>query len=389
MGARCTFARIRSWASGPVHVRWQGTCGRTGNAASSVAWLNGTGRASPCCSSIRSKCRLFASSRGGVPVFRRPSSRPSAATSPERPSAERSPTRPPAACCSPVCMTARRKVPVVMTTAPAASSRPSSRRTPSTPGAVPAPSSSRPATPPSTSSTPAWASTSAVAASRYRCRSDWHRGARTAAPLPVLSMRNWIPVASATRPMAPPRASTSRTSWPLPRPPMAGLQLISPTLARSKLTSATRAPSRPAASAASTPAWPPPTTTTSHRRSGSGRGRACGWVAIPPLEPPAPPAVSRARPRAGTRGRTATSWTRPTAPQALLSATCARPSSPHCSHWCRRPSALPVRRRRVSASGSRRCAPRPRPPWPQRPRRWRGTSRGSSPWRPPRARPST
>ncbi len=47
-----------------------------------------------------------------------------------------------------------------------------------------------------------------------------------AGPLLRLSMRNWMPVASMARAMAPPRASISRTICPLPTPPMAGLQLI-------------------------------------------------------------------------------------------------------------------------------------------------------------------
>ena len=41
-----------------------------------------------------------------------------------------------------------------------------------------------------------------------------------------------MPAASATRPMTPSSASISRTRWPLPRPPMAGLQDISPMVAK-------------------------------------------------------------------------------------------------------------------------------------------------------------
>src|SRR5690606_21047814 len=58
-------------------------------------------------------------------------------------------------------------------------------------------------------------------------------------------------------------ASTSRIRCPLPSPPIAGLHDIVPISAGSKLTSATRAPSRAAAAAASVPACPPPTTMTS------------------------------------------------------------------------------------------------------------------------------
>src|SRR4051812_10099429 len=73
-------------------------------------------------------------------------------------------------------------------------------------------------------------------------------------------MRNWMPVLSIARAMSPPRASISRTIWPLASPPMAGLQLIAPIFDGSRLTSATRAPRRDAAHAASAPAWPPPIT---------------------------------------------------------------------------------------------------------------------------------
>src|SRR5689334_20378765 len=61
----------------------------------------------------------------------------------------------------------------------------------------------------------------------------------------------------------PSRASISRTRWPLPKPPMAGLQDIAPMVVTRWVTSAVRAPRRAAAAAASVPAWPPPTTMTS------------------------------------------------------------------------------------------------------------------------------
>src|SRR4051812_19832331 len=65
---------------------------------------------------------------------------------------------------------------------------------------------------------------------------------------------------SAARAMRPSNASTSRTRWPLPRPPIAGLHDIAPIWAREKESKATEAPMRAAAAAASQPAWPPPTT---------------------------------------------------------------------------------------------------------------------------------
>src|SRR3954451_4555849 len=73
-----------------------------------------------------------------------------------------------------------------------------------------------------------------------------------------------MPVASIAKPIAPPRASISRTIWHLPTPPIAGLQLIWPTVSQLVVSSAVRAPRRAAASAASVPAWPAPTTITSY-----------------------------------------------------------------------------------------------------------------------------
>src|SRR3990172_10375281 len=72
-----------------------------------------------------------------------------------------------------------------------------------------------------------------------------------------------MPVASIARPIVPPSASISRTICPLPTPPIAGLQLICPTVSQFVVSSAVRAPNRAAASAASAPACPAPTTITS------------------------------------------------------------------------------------------------------------------------------
>src|SRR5258708_324083 len=83
-------------------------------------------------------------------------------------------------------------------------------------------------------------------------------------------MRNWMPVASVAKPIRPPRASTSRASWPLATPPIDGLQLILPTVSRLPLTSAVRQPSRAAAAAASMPAWPAPITIKSKELPGMG-----------------------------------------------------------------------------------------------------------------------
>src|SRR3989344_1241309 len=66
------------------------------------------------------------------------------------------------------------------------------------------------------------------------------------------------------RPRAPHGASTSFTRWPLPMPPMLGLQLIWPSVSMLWVSSRVLLPMRAAASAASVPAWPPPTTITSN-----------------------------------------------------------------------------------------------------------------------------
>ena len=102
----------------------------------------------------------------------------------------------------------------------------------------------------------------------YAVRSICALGPRTAGPLEAFSTRNWIPARSAATPMRPSRASISRTSAPFARPPMEGLHDISPMVRSGEgVTSATDAPSRAAAAAASVPAWPPPITTTSKSRS--------------------------------------------------------------------------------------------------------------------------
>src|SRR5271155_4326032 len=74
-----------------------------------------------------------------------------------------------------------------------------------------------------------------------------------------------MPALSAARAITPSSASISRTRCPLPRPPIAGLQDISPIVPMRRVTSAVEAPERAAAVAASQPAWPPPMTMTSNR----------------------------------------------------------------------------------------------------------------------------
>ena len=76
------------------------------------------------------------------------------------------------------------------------------------------------------------------------------------------------PHLSMTLPMRPSSASTSRTRWPLPMPPIDGLHDISPIVSCRCVTRHVDAPARAAAAAASQPAWPPPMTMTS-KESGS------------------------------------------------------------------------------------------------------------------------
>ena len=90
--------------------------------------------------------------------------------------------------------------------------------------------------------------------------SVWARRAHTAGPRLALSTRFCRAVASASRPITPPRASTSCTSWLLAGPPTAGLQGCQAMRSRLRLKRAVDNPSRAAARAASQPACPPPTT---------------------------------------------------------------------------------------------------------------------------------
>ena len=152
---------------------------------------------------------------------------------------------------------------------------------------------------------PACCSRSRPIALRYSVRSACARGPRTAGPLLRLRSRNWIPARSIARPIRPSRASISRTRWPRPRPPIAGLHDITPIVARWCVSSRVRAPMRALAAAASQPAWPPPMTTTSNLVM------ACFWGCAMPAstgpiarsggrpspKPTVPPGRRRKRPR--------------------------------------------------------------------------------------------
>ena len=206
-----------------------------------------------------------------MPVFNRPNSKPSAKSVSEIVSAVPSPTRPPFSCSSPVCISPRINVPVVSTTAFARSS--SSSMTPTT-----RPSST------SKSSTVASIISMFVLVEIKRCTSSLYAslsacalGPQTAGPLEVLSILNMMPVASITRAINPPSASISRTICPFPRPPIAGLQLITPIFCASIVTKAITpsGKSDDAAHAASAPACPPPITITSTCRAIILRNTPC------------------------------------------------------------------------------------------------------------------
>ena len=79
------------------------------------------------------------------------------------------------------------------------------------------------------------------------------------------------------RAMMPPSASTSRTTVPLAMPPMAGLHESCPICSRAPVISATEAPERAAATAASVPAWPAPMTTTSNEASTAALAAEWSW----------------------------------------------------------------------------------------------------------------
>ena len=96
----------------------------------SVSTENGSGGSSPGCISTAPQSMVVPSSRGGVPVFSRPSAKPIRSNAADRPSAGASSIRPAGQLRSPRWIRPRRKVPVVITTAPAANSRPSASRMP-------------------------------------------------------------------------------------------------------------------------------------------------------------------------------------------------------------------------------------------------------------------
>src|SRR3954471_4943490 len=91
IGERCTLARITSWVAAVVRVMPHWICAVV---IRSVITENGSGGSSPGCISTDDQSIVVPSSRGGVPVFNRPSVKPVRSNDFERPSAGASPTRP-------------------------------------------------------------------------------------------------------------------------------------------------------------------------------------------------------------------------------------------------------------------------------------------------------
>ena len=234
----------------------QATCGF---AIHLVSAEKGSAGSSPCCRSHADQSIVPPSSRAGVPVFSRPMGSWSWRSRSDNRSAAASPTRPPGVRSPPTWMTPRRNVPVVRTTDPARIRKPPASSTPAT-----EPDSTiRSTTSPSTTARFSRRASRSCTARRYNLRSACARGPRTAGPFDRLRTLKWMPARSIAQPMMPSSASISRTKCPLPKPPIAGLQDMTPTLSQRWVTSATCAPSRAAAAAASVPACPPPTTITS------------------------------------------------------------------------------------------------------------------------------
>src|ERR1039457_55088 len=255
---------MRSCTASCVCVSQQSTCLCRGKVSRRDRNENAVGRSSPGARAITERSTVPARTRGGVPVFIRPRRSPHARRASDRDRAGGSFQRPASRWASRAWMRPRRNVPVVTTAARHASVEPSSRIRP----ASRPPRTLNPAAVPSATARFGAASRiRAISAAAYRTWADGQRSPRTAVPREPFSTLNWIAVRSATSPIAPPSASISRTTCPFARPPTAGLQLMRPIVARSRVRRSVFFPRRAEASAASQPAWPPPTTTTSHRAS--------------------------------------------------------------------------------------------------------------------------
>ena len=238
---------------------WQTICGVV---IRSVRNEKGSGGSSPGCISSPAQSIVPPSSRGGVPVLSRPERETrSGASVRDSPSDGASPTRPAGIFSSPVWMRPPRNVPVVSTTRPAASRRPSPSTSPAT----------RPRRVEQQILGRALDDREAVdvgRATRHRAAIELAvgLGARARAPpgpLLRLSMRNWMPARSIARPMTPVERVDLAHEMALGEPADRRVARHLADRGAAMRQERVRAPSRAAAAAASQPACPPPITTTS------------------------------------------------------------------------------------------------------------------------------
>ena len=246
---------MRAWVAGVVAVMWQATWGVV---IRSVRKENGTGGSSPGCISRPAQSIVRPSSRGGVPVFSRPSGKPSRARVAARPSEGASPTRPAGDLLLADMDEAAQE---------GAGGDDDARRR----GCADRPPVTTPATAPIASEDqilgrrPRRSSGSAARASscldRLAIELAVGLGARAAHGRALAAVQHAeLDAGAVGRPAHDPVERVDLAhQMPLPSPPIAGLQDISPIVAACDgSAAAVRAPSRAAAAAASEPAWPPP-----------------------------------------------------------------------------------------------------------------------------------
>ncbi len=260
---RCVAHQPGGWRR-VVWVTWQSTCGWSGNGAPACARENGRGAR---VSRLRLDRRRSRWSRApaarGVPVLKRPSSKPSARSEVGEPArgARRPAGRPPPSWLAHV---HQRLEEGAGGDAPPRGHGARCRRAAAPRRRAGPPGSAAPPLRPRRARGPAETRAAPASPAAYASRSHSTRVARTAGPFEAFRVRKWVPARSALRAISPPSASSSRTRWPLAVPPMAGLQLITAARSARSVTASVWSPVRAQASAASQPAWPRPTTITSY-----------------------------------------------------------------------------------------------------------------------------
>ncbi len=203
---------------------------------------------------------LFFFILGGVPVLSLPVLGAISKSCCARTKEGLSPFLPPLNCSLPVCITPFKKVPTVNTIFLVLKVCPHSVSTPHSWSCFIRTLEAAPSKIVSSS----WLFSCCCIADLYKRRSACARVACTALPLLELSVFRCIPAKSAALAIKPPRASISFAKWPLPTPPIAGLQLICPMLFLLCVNKRVLCPILHKTAAASVPACPPPTTTASN-----------------------------------------------------------------------------------------------------------------------------